>query len=221
MRPDLSILCVTRCGAHAEPFLREMDTLAQDLGAEFVVCVDSSAPRDQGTLMWDGTLLINTRTHLLTSAGYIESVLDEAVATCVGEYVLRLDDDERVSPDMAAWLKAQTYFDNNHWAFPRMHLWPDAEHYIANEPLWPDLQTRLSVKDMSGGRTQIHAGSPFGTGKIAEVAIEHHKFLVRSREERAALMAEYRAIMPSADDWLPFSVPELFAEQIETRAVGC
>lgn len=213
---DLSILCVSRLGGHAEPFVRDMQTLADDLGAEFVLGIDG-----YHLLPIDPDLAPRATRLALKSDGYIESVLDEALSVCSGEYVLRLDDDERVSPEMAVWLEVQDYFNNNHWAFPRMHLWPDAEHYIANEPLWPDLQTRLSVKDMSGGRTQIHAGSPFGTGRVAEVAIEHHKFLVRDRVERAALMAEYRAIMPSADDWLPFSIPELFAEQIETRAVGC
>lgn len=214
MSVDLSILCVTRLGDHAEPFLFAMGDLGAELDAEFVLAVDAE---------YENVVVPRTATTVVKvkSDGYIESVLDEAVAACTGEYVLRLDDDERVSPDMAAWLKAQDYFDTDHWAFPRMHLWPDESRYITNPPLWPDLQTRLSVKDKSGGRHQIHAGSPFGTGRVAEVAIEHHKFLVRDRAEREALMAEYRAIMPSADDWAPFSVPELFSEQLETRAVEC
>lgn len=215
MSTDLSILCITRLGSHAEPFLRDMQALADRLDAELVLGIDGYL------LPIDPELAPHATRLALKSCGYIESVLDEAISVCSGEYVLRLDDDERVSPEMVTWLKAQDYFDTDHWAFPRMHLWPDERRYITNPPLWPDLQTRLSVKDKSGGRRQIHAGSPFGTGRIAEVAIEHHKFLVRDRAEREALLAEYKALMPGADAWAPFSVPEMFAEQLQTRPVTC
>lgn len=210
---DLSILCVTRMGAHARRFLGDMEMLADGLGVEFVLCVDADPTRfdDLGTVV----------SRWVRSDGYIESVLDEAIAQCSGEYVLRLDDDECVSVEMARWLEDRSYRADDHWAFPRMHLWPDGRHYITNPPLWPDLQTRLSVQAKAGGRTVIHAGSPYGTGQVAEVAIEHHKFLVRDRAEREALLAEYEAIMPGANAWAPFSVPEMFAAQLQTREVGC
>jgi hypothetical protein len=197
---DLAILCVTRFGAHAEPFLRRFRRLALTLNARCVIGADGPIPRS----LPDGCEIVHLR-----SAGYIESVLDVAIEACDASYILRLDDDETVSAPMLRWLRARAYERAQHWAFPRMHLWPDHGHYVADAPLWPDLQTRLSVKEFSGGRHHIHAGSPHGTGEIAPVPILHHKFLVRSREEREALLREYERIQPGAGEmFAEFSVPE-------------
>jgi hypothetical protein len=75
--------------------------------------------------------------------------------------------------------------------------------------LWPDAQTRLSIRAKAGGRDVIHSGSPHGGGEMAPVLIEHHVFLVRSREEREAKVARYDAIAQGAGtSFLPFIVPE-------------
>jgi hypothetical protein len=196
---ELTILCISEGRDHAEPFLEVMDDLAKILGAPFVHLVDG---RD------------------VHSGGFLESVLDEAIDRCETQYVLRLDDDERPSPEMAAWLATGQYYASEHWAFRRQNLWPDAQHYIANPPLWPDLQTRLSVKEKAGSRPQIHQGSPFGTGQIAPVPIEHHKFLVRSREEREALVQRYDNVaLGAGSDYVMFSVPERFEEVLKCKTV--
>lgn len=218
---DLSILCVTNLGAHTPPFIGIMTTLSDVLDAEFVIALDGATlptvPHER-LRMTAGA----ARTLVVESGGYIESVLDEAVAACSGDYILRLDDDECCSPAMVSWLAERVYREHQHWAFPRMHLWPDKDHYLVNTPLWPDLQTRLSVKHMAGQRTQIHQGSPFGTGHVADrIAIEHHKFLVKDRTERERLLAHYERLLPSANDWAAFSVPELFEGQLVTEPVLC
>src|SRR5690606_10758983 len=93
--------------------------------------------------------------------------------------------------------------------------------YIVNPPLWPDLQTRLSVKAKSGGRTRVHAGSPFGTGTVAPCVLEHHKFLVRPRGEREALVERYERIERGAGlGYSMFSVPEPYEDQLRTAPLG-
>jgi hypothetical protein len=155
----------------------------------------------------------------LRSEGYVESVLDEAVEACPEGHILRLDDDETVSDEMRAWLKASEWQASDHWAFPRMNLWPDETSYIASDPLWPDLQTRLSSKEKSGSRPVVHQGSPFGTGQVAPVALLHHKFLVRGREERERMVESYEQVQPGAGrGWLPFSVPERYDFDVEKVA---
>jgi hypothetical protein len=203
---DLTILCVTKFGFHAGGFIRRLGETASALGAGFVLGADAPLP---SWLADDWTIVP------LESAGYIESVLDEALAACPDGYVLRMDDDEQISPAMLAWLAAGAYLEAEHWTFPRMHLWPDREHYILNPPLWPDLQTRLSVKAMAGNRHQIHEGSPYGTGNVAAVAIEHHKFLVRPLAEREQLLEHYETLQPGAggDQFGLFSVPERYADR--------
>lgn len=202
---DLSILCVTKLGAHAEVPLICMSTLADGIDAELVIAVDGGGEIPLQEEWFDKRVD-------LQSNGCIESVLDRAVAECSGEYVLRLDDDERESPDMFKWLSEGRYREADHWAFPRMHLWPDPKHYIVSEPLWPDLQTRLSVKAKAAGRTAVHQGSPFGTGRVAGVAIQHWKFLLRDLAEREALVEHYESLQPGAgsDHFARFSVPERF-----------
>jgi len=198
---NLTILCISRFDQHAEPFIRYQQQLATELDARFVLGADGPAPD------W---VTADTIVHF-QSKGYVESVLDQAVDACPEGHILRLDDDETVSTEMREWLCAGEWRASDHWAFPRMNLWPDASSFIASPPLWPDLQTRLSVKAKSGSRPTVHQGSPFGTGTIAPVTLIHHKFLVRGREERERLVEEYEQVQDGAGTgWLPFSVPERY-----------
>lgn len=209
---DLSILCVTGCGHHSGPFLLHFADLANRLDAQLVLAVDNADEPAE--------LAHNTTVYPVCTDGYIESVLDDAVDACPDGYVLRLDDDEKANPALIDWLERRAYREADHWAFPRMHLWGDEQHYILNPPLWPDLQTRLSVKAMAGGRDRIHVGSPHGTGRVADCAIEHHKFLVRDLPEREALLAKYEALQPGAGaNFGPFSVPERYGQDLRLAEV--
>jgi len=110
---------------------------------------------------------------------------------------------------MLDWLLAGKYRNQLHWKFSRIHLWADDQTTIINPPLFPDHQTRLSVRQLAGGRGIIHCGSPHGGGELAPVAILHHKFLVKSIHERQHIRQQYNQIMPNAgESFLPFSVPE-------------
>lgn len=174
----LSILCVSQVKPRAIPFLEDMKRTAEALGGEFVLAEDGKDVHSQG---------------------YIESVLDDAIALTRGDYILRLDDDERCSRSMLRWLELKKYEEGDHWSFPRIHLWKDVHTMIMEEYYWPDLQTRLSTRAKAGGRSEIHAGSPFGAGTIARVSIEHYVYLVKPYEERIAIAANYHRIRAGAD----------------------
>lgn len=207
--PLLSIVTVTRLQPYAPPLLRAMASDAQLIGAEFVIAVDGGVPEGAGIIELGADRYVGVR-----SKGYVESVLDEAVAACRGRYVLRLDDDERCSPGMVAWLVKGAYLERDHWCFPRLHLWPDEKHFLDDTQLWPDFQTRLSVREKSGGRHHIHAMSPFGMGEQAPCALEHHKFLVKSYDERRAIAAKWHTGGMTA-----FSLPEHAGRRMESRPV--
>lgn len=207
----LSILYITKCEPHAKEFIEDGIRLAHILGAEIVLACDA----DSAPWMFDNTFLVK-------SDGYLESVLDEAVSHCNGDYILRLDDDELASPAMIEWLRSDKYKESDSWQFPRMHLYSDRDHYITNPPLWTDPQTRLSIKEKSGSRTEIHVGSPW-PGKTAPVAIEHHKFLVKLYAERQEIAKNYERIRPGAglsDTFKPFSLPEDCFSEIKLAQVG-
>lgn len=202
---SLSILCVTRGREEALPYLFEMKDVASAVGAEFVVAADGKIARD----VINASGLDPDRTITVFSRGYIESVLDTALTATSGRYVLRLDDDERVSVAMLGWLADRQYEKADHWKFPRAHMWGDRDHYVSSQPLWPDHQTRLSIRDKAGGRQSVHAGSPFGGGVLAACAIEHDRFLVRDRAAREELIRHYDGVAAGAGShFRSFYVPE-------------
>ncbi len=203
----LSILCVTKAEPFARPFLLEMHRLAQAASAELVLAGDGDSALPT---LCDWGFMEDCALISVESKGFLESVLEVGVKCCSGKYILRLDDDECCSSAMTRWVIEHAFTAADHWKFPRMHLWPTTHTFIEEAPLWPDHQTRLSVKAKSGGRTTIHAGSPFGGGRLAPVAIEHHKFLVKSRAERAAIAARYDVVSLGygTGGMLPFNLPE-------------
>lgn len=200
MTSDLTVLCITKAEPYAHEFLARLAQDTSTIGAMLRVETDGAS---------------------IHSAGFLESALDEAVAGCDTEYVLRIDDDETMSLAMLEWLRAGKYRAAEHWAFPRRNLWPDAQHYISNPPLWPDLQTRLSIKAKAGGLSGVHDGSPHGTGEVAPGWIEHHKFIARSRVERELLVQHYEHLKPGAGtEYMMFSLPELYDGELRTEAIA-
>jgi hypothetical protein len=213
--PELTILVVTQAEPCVMPLLWQLKAAAVYLEAEFVAAADGEAARD--------ALLPLAREPaqlgLVRSQGYLESVLDAALGFCRGRYVLRLDDDEALPGDALRWLRSGAFRAAPSWKFPRVHLWQDSSHALATPHLWPDFQTRLSLRAQAGGRQAIHAGSPFGGGAEAPCVIEHHKFLVRSLEARRAIVRRYDGVQPGAgSSFRAFSCPEDFYSPAELAA---
>lgn len=179
----LSLLSVSAGEPHSKACLQALQAQAAEIGAEFVVYLD------------------------YPPSGALEYVLDKALTLCGGDYILRLDDDEAMTPAMVEWLKAGLYTGVDHWKFPRLNLWGGESHALKTPPLWPDHQTRLSVRAKAGGRRTIHAGSPFGGGELAPCAILHKKFLLKSYAERKAITERYERLQKGAG-LAVFSVPE-------------
>ncbi len=205
----ISILCITQAQSYSLPFLRDLARLANILDGEFVVALDDQFSVD----LLEQIDRFGRVTRLITvkvEGPSIEGVLDEAISYCHGDYILRIDDDERCSPAMITWLKEKSYLSADHWCFPRVHFWGDSQSVLITPSLWPDQQTRLSIKAKAGGRSQLHAGSPFGFGEHAPVVIEHHKFLVKSYAERKIIAERYDQFRPGYGTrrMLPYNLPE-------------
>lgn len=212
----LSILIITNGQDHAAPFLREARKAATLLRAELVIVGDGKA----GYFMAQNYADVAC---VMYSAGYLESVYNAAVQKCGRDYVLRLDDDETISPALMAWLSEEKYLSGDLWTFPRCNLWGDRDHFITNSPLWPDIQTRLGKKGLMGGRYHIHEGSAHGTGQIAPCAILHHKFIVKSRPERERIAAKYDSVRPGAgtgQTYAPFGLPEACYNKLDIALTG-
>lgn len=206
---NLSIICVTKAEDCVLDLLHKLEMDAIYLSAEFVLVADGEESHRKLTHSGFDRLTKGVNTPVVHSKGYIESVLDEALKYTTRDYILRIDDDESISKPMLKWLASGVWASHDNWTFPRAHLWGDETHYIADSPLWPDYQTRLSTKAKSGQRLAIHAPSPHGAGEIAPCHILHHKFLVRSYEDRVRILDGYESMQEGAGkDFISFSVPE-------------
>lgn len=194
----ISVLCVTKRELFTAPFLKLFSQLAKEIGGEYVEIVDGR------------------------ETGVLEDILDDAIAECHGDYILRLDDDETVSGELALWLKSKEYEHGDLYAFPRQHLWRDTNHFIVTPPLWPDYQTRLSTKEKAGGRKEVHAGSPYGTGRIVDYPILHWKFLVRTKQEREKIAKRYESKRRGAGFspvYQPFNLPEISFARLAVKEI--
>lgn len=217
---NLSILCVTKAEDCVLDLLHKLEMDALYLSAEFVLVADGEEAHRKLTHSGFDRLAKGSNIPIVHSKGYIESVLDEAVEYTTRDYILRIDDDESTSPPMLEWLLSGVWASHDNWTFPRAHLWGDDGHYISNSPLWPDYQTRLSVKAKSGGRLAIHAPSPYGAGEIAPVPILHHKFLVRSYQDRVRILDGYEHMQEGAGKgFISFSLPESVGV-VETKSLS-
>lgn len=209
---DLSILCVTRAEPEVTHLLMQLKDDAKEINAECVIVADGHSALER--LCQDG--IAYGSSPVVHSQGYIESVLDEALSYTTRDYVLRIDDDERMSREMVEWLRGKHYQSAASWKFPRAHLAIDEEHYITNPPLWRDHQTRLSIRSLAGGRRTIHCGSPYGGGTLAPVPLLHHKFIVKSLAQRAEIITRYERCQPgSGSNFAVFSTPELVIDGID------
>jgi glycosyltransferase involved in cell wall biosynthesis len=193
-----------------------MGDLAVSLGAEYVIGADGEGAFD---IALDYSPLV-VQIH---SDGYLESAINDVFSFCSGDYILRLDDDERVSPAMLRWLKAKQYLSGELWTFPRANLWRDERHYIANKQLYPDRQARLTTKGKAWRESSIHSPSLFGPVRDADCIIEHHKFLVRPYQDRYRIAEKYESIQHEAglgDHYGAFSLPEDYLDEIHVKELG-
>lgn len=211
---NLSILCVTNNKyKNTFTFIREMSALSKRLNAEFVLGLDR---KEAQSAWWRdlGDKVIDLKANTLQ-----ENVSDEAVRACSRDWVLRLDDDETVSPALEAWIwqTGHEVLGFKLYAFPRVYLIQDTGHYLTNEGIFPDLQTRLGKKEKMLGVNYIHAGNPNGTGQVIPYAIEHHKLLARTYKERQQIGARYEAIRAGAGSqpqYARYNLPELFYPEL-------
>jgi hypothetical protein len=121
----------------------------------------------------------------------VETILEEAVSHCSGEYVLRLDDDETLSLAMFGYLASGDWVNHQAIAFPRAHLWQNESLMLTGSQWWPDVQMRLSLKKHAI-RKVVHEGPPM-IDSVVGASLLHHIWLVRTREERLDACRRYHA----------------------------
>lgn len=216
---SLSLLMVSKGEPHAWPFIVKLQQAALRIPhCEVVVCADGpEAVRALGNHSF-------AVYELPQSRGFIEDRLDLAVNFCTRRNVLRVDDDETLSPALVDWLASDAYQASDVWRFPRVHFWGDDQSVLITDALYPDWQIRLSTREKAKGRPAVpHSMPPSGIGMPAPVVLEHHKFLVKTRSEREAVAARYDAVadgLGTGRTFKVFSLPEAVYEGLDVRLVS-
>jgi hypothetical protein len=155
--------------------------IAEILKAEYVVAADRAPQVDA-----HGGKVVAVDA---SSCPVIETVLEEAVAACSGDWILRLDDDETVSLAMLHCLLRFDFSDFEAVAFPRAHLWGSEQQALTNADYWPDVQMRLSRRHLAVRRV-VHEAPP-KIDCFVPACILHHVYLVRDRDARKECAERY------------------------------
>jgi hypothetical protein len=179
-----------------------MASLASSLGAEMIFGVHGAQAM---------MLLEKHQNHIVEVQGnYLEEMLDPVIQACSGDYVLRLDDDERCSPGLVEWLRSDEMLKRDSWFFSRCHLWPDIQHVLSEQPYFPDFQARVSVKRQARRPARIHAPHVYPAYRApASAYLEHHVFLTKTRADRQVITARYETIR-TGKEFLPEQVTYAF-----------
>jgi hypothetical protein len=164
---------------------------------ELVVLVDRTRANDYTRKV---AAALATRLDEVDSKGYVEAHLQQMVNACRGDWILRLDSDERLAP---AWHegKWRRHLTGEHTHFNLPRRWfhtPDS--YLTVAPWASDPQMRL-FRNVPGEMTfpgEIHEPMAMaGPGEyLCELTIEHHVLWLKTRAEREEKVARYVRLRP-------------------------
>ena len=132
---------------------------------------------------------------------YTSRYLAWLYAQCSGDWILRVDADEVLSPALVAAIPEliQDRGVRQYW-IPRRWLYPDTSSWLDESPWWPDFQLRLNKNDcyLRFADGQLHAGGALSQPPAAylELPLYHLIFLSTGTQEREASTARYDAIRP-------------------------
>jgi hypothetical protein len=199
----LSLLCVSKCEPHTPRFFRHYRAVADLLGIPWVLACDRCEPPAAPAA--DTVILVEAKTT-------IEDVLAGVHAQCETDWVLRLDDDETLTSATLPWLVRFLRSDTtgmNAVAFPRANLWGDEATMLVEDHMWPDTQCRLIRRDAET-RDRLHQGLP--ADRVSPGVILHHKFLVKSRQQREEIARLYETNgtgLGLGEHYVRYSLPEV------------
>lgn len=133
---------------------------------------------------------------------FLERHLAWLHAQCAGEWILRLDDDEVVSPGLLAALPGMlAATDVLQYRIPRRWLYPDPGHWLSEAPWDPDLQTRMVrtgpwLRFPGLLHTSVQDVLP---GRVVEEPIYHLAHLTEDTDARRARAVRYEVLRPGLE----------------------
>lgn len=166
---------------------------------EIVVCIDRATTDNT----YEIARALADHVHFVATDGYLESALPQMTALCSGDFILRLDDDERLGGN---WTRQEfeslvALNDVSHLTLFRRWLVDDGRNFIVDSPWFPDVQLRLfrNVPASIRWPQQIHepmqiAGNCLTMG---DRWIEHDVLFTTTPAERQEKCRRYQALRPN------------------------
>jgi hypothetical protein len=195
---------------------------------ELVIFVDTALAGEETHAL---ARQLTGQVHELKGQGHVEAHLEQMVGACSGEWVLRLDSDEQLTPGwMAGIWRELLRGETTHFICPRRWIHP-AGGFIDSAPWWPDWQMRL-FRNEPGRLTfpqKIHEPTIVtGPGQhLFHLGIDHHVLRLNTRAQREEKVRHYAQLRPEKplghyylfEDVAPASVPllDLAGRECETK----
>ncbi|WP_031479591.1 glycosyltransferase [Maridesulfovibrio frigidus] len=211
-------------GAILSPDEPDLDSFISSFPAwleELVLVWDCSDDKEIPLISCDtGLKIVNICHRLNNDFGAQRNIM---LDSCKGDWIIYLDADERFPEKQWEQLKKiASYKDCDGWYFPRMTLYPDADHCRMGYGLWPDLQLRFFRKSAKTKfLNKIHerlAGLEGQTGLLAEAPIKHITHLLKNRTEIEAKLASFnKATAGRFNHKLGSELPRVETSLLETK----
>jgi hypothetical protein len=166
---------------------------------EIVVCIDRATADNT----YEIARSLADHVHFVTTDGYLESALPQMVALCSGDFILRLDDDERLGgnwarPDFESLVALN---DLSHLTVLRRWIVDDGHNFIADSPWFPDVQMRLFRNVPASIRWPVQIHEPMEIAgnclTLGDRWIEHDVLFTATAAERQEKCRSYQALRPT------------------------
>lgn len=218
--PTLSVVCITR---DPGPQVAAVLGPLREVAHEIIVAADERVGPDDLAAY----AAVADRVIRYAFALPVERPYAWAHAQCTGSWVLRIDGDEWLSPELIARLPHLIARpDRLQYWFTRRWSFPDAGHWLDERPWAPDPQLRLVRNDpatLSFPGLMHTAALPTEPHEIIEEPFYHADLLLHPTERRRAKTQTYEALRPgmtapSGGSMEMYYLPERWAERPSATA---
>ncbi len=198
------------CAIIREPASRVAALLVElrDLADDIVVAADARIERER---LADYTSVADRVFRI--EFDYLERHLGWLHAQCRGDWILRVDGDEVASPALVELMpELLSRADVHQYLLPRRWLFPDACHWLAEPPWWPDYQVRLVRNDgLLRFPGVIHSSAlPGPPAEYLEAPLIHLALIDQDVDHRRSKILRYEAARPKLETHGGGPLPERF-----------
>jgi glycosyltransferase involved in cell wall biosynthesis len=195
-----AVVAIKNSAERLPPLLNQLAMLADEL----VAIVDADSTDNSEVIARSYTEHVyGIQSHSRFNESLFAAFRSEVWKRCSGDWILRIDDDETLSP---AWSREQLNRlmerrEITHYYFPRRWLVVGGHVFLCNAPWYPDFQLRLmrNIPSIVDEPISLHRPGKIAgqMGFVTGLPIYHWNLLVYDRRQREQKVAESDRIDPA------------------------